>query len=377
MQTILILEGEPPVSEHLRQYLLSHGFDVTGIAKTAEEALTAIEARLPSLIITDVILSGDMDGIEFAKLVDERFGIPVIYLTASRDDNLVERARQSPAYAYVIKPFNERELDLTIEMAISRYQDKRRMDTAQKKAEQASKTKSEFISRLNHELCSPLNAIIGFSHLLQTEDQASLTAGQQESVNEITKAGNHMLGLIKQVLELGRLETGRQSARMAIVDLNAVVNECSDLLQAEADACGIKIINNISDGDPLSVTADKSGLKDVLVSLIGNAVKFNRENGRVTIDAGVKPDGIVHLSVTDTGVGISEADSSKIFAPFVQLGDSPIKGNGLGLPISRQLVQLMGGDIGYQHNPQGGSIFWIELQQANREEERLHKTGSM
>ena len=251
------------------------------------------------------------------------------------------------------------------------------MDTALKKAEQANTTKSEFISRLNHELCSPLNAIIGFSHLLQTEDQATLTAGQQESINEITRAGNHMLGLIKQVLELGRLETGRQSARMTVVDLNAVVHECIDILRPETDAGGIKMINNISDAPPLSVAADKTGLKDVLTSLIGNAIKFNRENGSVTIDAGVKPGGIVHLSVTDTGVGVSEADSSKIFAPFVQLGDSPVKGSGLGLAISRQLVQLMGGDIGYQQNPQGGSIFWIELQQANLEDEKVHKTGSM
>lgn len=377
MQTILILEGEAQDAEHLRQYLLSHGFDVTGIVKTAEEALTAIEARLPSLIITDVMLSGEMDGIEFATLVDERFGIPVIYLTACRDERFIERARQSPPCAYLIKPFNENELDLTIEMAIRRYQIRRDMDTALKKAEQANTTKSEFISRLNHELCSPLNAIIGFSHLLQTEDQATLTAGQQESINEITRAGNHMLGLIKQVLELGRLETGRQSARMTVVDLNAVVHECIDILRPETDAGGIKMINNISDAPPLSVAADKTGLKDVLTSLIGNAIKFNRENGSVTIDAGVKPGGIVHLSVTDTGVGVSEADSSKIFAPFVQLGDSPVKGSGLGLAISRQLVQLMGGDIGYQQNPQGGSIFWIELQQANLEDEKVHKTGSM
>ena len=193
MRTILILEDEPSVAEHLRQYLLERGFDVTGIVTTAEEALSAIEARLPSLIITDIVLPGDMDGIEVAKIIDERFGIPVIYLTDYRDNRFFERAKQTPPSAYLLKPFNESELDLTIEMAIRRNQIKRRMDTALREAEQASKLKSEFISRLNHELCSPLNAIIGFSHLLLAEDQAALTATQQESINEITKAGQYML----------------------------------------------------------------------------------------------------------------------------------------------------------------------------------------
>jgi|GEM_PF-5019185 len=368
-KTILILEGEAPVAEHLRQYLLSRGFDVTGIVATAAEALGAIEARLPSLIITDIVLPGDMDGIDLAKIIDERFGIPVIYLTACRDTRCFERARQSPFCHYLLKPFNENELDLTIEMAISNYQIKRHLHTVLRDAEQASKVKSEFISRLNHELCSPLNAIIGFSHLLQAEDQAALTASQKESINEITKAGQYMLGLIKQVLDLERIESGSHTARMTIVSLNDLIHKCIGLLQPQADTSAVKIINNISDEDSYSVIADKTRLKDVLISLIGNAIKYNRENGRVYIDAGVKPGGIIHLSVTDTGIGISEADSKNIFQPFVHFGDTNTEGSGLGLTMTWQLIHMMGGNIGYQQNPQGGSIFWIELQQATRKAE--------
>ena len=207
MHTIYIVEDDSLVTEHLRLYLLEKGYDVAGTAATAEAAIAAIEVCQPTLIITDIVLAGDMDGIEAARIINERFDIPVIYLTAYRDKSFFERARQAPPCAYLLKPFNEDELVLTIDMAINRYQIIKRMQKALKLAEQEHIAKAEYISRLSHEIYSPLNAIIGFSHLLQFYEKDSLSPRQLEYIEEISMASQAMLAQVKQVHDLRRIES--------------------------------------------------------------------------------------------------------------------------------------------------------------------------
>ncbi len=364
MKTIYIIEDEPLVAEHLRLHLLSRGYEVIGTAASAEEALTAIEGNPPSLVFIDIILAGEMDGIEAGQIIHQRFDIPIIFLTSHRDNSFFERAKLIPPCAYLLKPFNESELELTIEMAIFRYQMKKRMQTAMKIAEEASMAKSEFISHLNHELRTPLQAILGFSELLQISDQSLFNPEQRGYVKEIFTAGKYMETLINDVLDLSRIENKTSTANMEIINLDELVSDCLSLIKPQISTSMVEIINHMAGGH--FVLADKTRLKEVLINLLSNAIKYNRPHGRIIIDCISPLDKPLRLTVADTGIGINEADQARLFQPFARLvsEDSNIKGTGLGLVINKRLMQLMGGDIGYESTPDGGSSFWIELQQS-------------
>jgi len=368
METIYIIEDEPLVAENLRIHLHDKGYEVVGTAATAEAALTAIEASQPSLIFIDIILAGEMDGIEAGKIIHDRFDIPIIFLTGHRNNNFFERAKLIPPCAYLLKPFNESELELTIEMAIFRYQMKKRMQLAMKVAEEASMAKSEFISHLNHELRSPLQAIHGFGELLQLSNQTLFSPEQHEYITQIIKASQYMETLVDEVLDLSRIESRTNTANMETINLDELIRECLNLIKPQVDNSTVQVINHMVGDQGHFVLADNTRLKEVVINLLTNAIKYNRPRGRVIIDCTSQPGEPLRLTVADTGIGVSEVDRTKLFQPFVRLvsADSNIKGTGLGLVITKRLMELMGGDIGYESNPDGGSIFWIELQPAGR-----------
>ncbi len=366
METIYIIEDEPLLAEHLQQHLLNKGYEVIGTAATAEAAIIAIENSQPSLVFIDIILAGEMDGIEAGQIIHERFDIPIIFLTAHKDKHFFERAKLIPPCAYLLKPFNESELELTIEMAIFRYQMKKRMQAAMKVAEEASMAKSEFISHLNHELRTPLQAILGFGELLQLSDQSLFTPQQREYIKEVITAGKYMETLINEVLNLSSIEHKTSTANMEIISLDEVIPNCLNLIKPQINACTVEVTNQMAGGHGHLVQADKTRLMEVLINLLTNAIKYNRPQGHVIIDCSSAPGEPLRLTVTDTGIGINETDRARLFQPFVRFVsvNSNIKGTGLGLVINKRLMQMMGGDIGYDNNPDGGSCFWIELQQA-------------
>jgi len=369
METIYIIEDEPLVAEHLQLYLLDKGYEIIGTAATAEAAIAAIEACQPSLVFIDIILAGEMDGIDAGKIIHDRFDIPIIFLTGQKNNDFFERAKLIPPCAYLLKPFNESELELTIEMAIFRYQMKKRMQIAMKVAEEASMAKSEFISHLNHELRSPLQAIHGFGELLQLSDQTLFNPEQHQYITQIVKASQYMEALVDEVLDLSRIESRANTANMETINLDELIRECLNLIKPQEDASKVQVINHMVGDNSHFVLADNTRLKEVIINLLTNAIKYNHPHGRVIIDCTSQPGDPLRLIVADTGIGISEADRTKLFQPFVRLVsvDSNIQGTGLGLVITKRLMELMNGDIGYEKNPDGGSIFWIELQPAGRD----------
>ena len=366
MEKIYIIEDEPFVAEHLAIYLRSRGHEVLGSAATADSAISEMEDLRPSLVFVDIVIAGDMDGIEAAKVIRDRFDIPIIFLTSYRDDEFFERAKELPPCAYLLKPFNERELDLTIEMAVCQFDMKKRLQMALKAAEEASMAKSDFISHLNHELRAPLQSILGFSDLLQASQKHPLDSEQQESVEEIINAGQYMDTLIGNVLDLSRIESNGSSANMEPIDLQEIIPECLSLVKPQAKSCDVNIVNALNADRVCMVMADVTRLKEAIINLLTNAIKYNRPAGTVSLECGETPTGALRLSVIDTGIGISDQDLARLFQPFVRLRSSEnhVKGTGLGLVITKRLVELMGGEIGYQANPDGGSCFWISLQRA-------------
>lgn len=225
-------------------------------------------------------------------------------------------------------------------------------------ARQASLAKSSFLSGMSHELRTPMNAILGFSQLLQMQ---ALPAEQLDAVNEIRSAGQHLLALIDDLLDLTRIEAGRLAVIALPVDVAAVADEALSIVQPMLAVNRLRLVNGIPAG--LAVLADPVRLRQVLVNLLSNAAKYNREGGQVTVDVMQPEPRRVRLRVSDTGEGIAPDRLSRLFQTFERLGaeHSGVEGTGIGLALSRQLAELMGGTLGVASRVGAGSTFWIEL----------------
>ncbi|HEX4490169.1 MAG TPA: ATP-binding protein [Acidimicrobiia bacterium] len=234
-----------------------------------------------------------------------------------------------------------------------------RLALARDAAEHANQAKSEFLSRMSHELRTPLNAILGFSQLLEHD---ALDDDQRESVALIRRAGRHLLELINEVLDISRIEAGRLSVSIEPVNLADVVTEAIELVRPIAADRGIEVPARAPEGCDRFVRADRHRLRQILVNLLANAVKYNRDHGRVDIGC-EEADGRVRVSITDTGGGISAENQTRLFRPFERLGadETDIEGTGLGLAVTSRLIDALGGTIGVDSEVGTGSTFWIEL----------------
>lgn len=238
---------------------------------------------------------------------------------------------------------------------------------SEEKTNAASRAKSEFLANMSHELRTPMNAILGFAQILKTEPKAPLSANQEKFVNQILKAGEHLLTLINQVLDLSRIEAGKLSMSIESIGIRDLVHECFPLIQNLANRRGITVAAADDAAMSLHVIADRFRLKQVLLNVLSNAVKYNREGGRVSLQCVLTPNGRVRIAVTDTGHGIAQDKQSGLFEPFNRLGAeaSEVEGTGIGLALSRQLVEMMQGEIGFESVWGKGSTFWIELPVGN------------
>lgn len=229
-------------------------------------------------------------------------------------------------------------------------------------AERANAAKSEFLSRMSHELRTPLNAILGFGQMLEMDSDA-LNETQRENVNEILEAGHHLLNLINEVLDLAKIESGKFELSMEDVAVDDAVQQSLSLISAQAKERQIVINDNVS-GNNYSVRADYTRLKQVLLNLLSNAVKYNSEGGRIILQSEIIDAELKHLriSVIDSGEGLTKDELSRLFTPFDRLKEfANVEGTGIGLVITKHLVELMNGTIGVESTPNKGSTFWIEL----------------
>ncbi len=235
------------------------------------------------------------------------------------------------------------------------------LTNAKATAEKANLAKSEFLSSMSHELRSPLNAILGFAQLLES-DEPPPTPTQAESISQILNAGWYLLELINEILDLATIESGKLSISMEPVSLNEVLLECQSMIEPLAQRRGISMTFPGKDVQ-LHVKADRTRLKQVLINLLSNAVKYNRAGGSVTVECNATRTGHIRVSVTDTGAGLPPEKLAQLFQPFNRLGQeaSGEEGTGIGLVVSKRLVELMDGVIGVESTVGSNSVFWVEL----------------
>ncbi len=232
---------------------------------------------------------------------------------------------------------------------------------ARNAAEAANKAKSVFLANMSHELRTPLNAILGFSNLMRKDPELEMK--QRQNLDIINRSGEHLLTLINDVLDMAKIESGRVQLEEVPFDLGSLVRDVTDMMQIRAQEKGLRLLIDQTSRFPRYIVGDEARLRQVLINLLGNAVKFTAEGG-VTVRLGTKHNNLAHLliEVEDSGPGIAPEDQARVFEPFVQLGEQGVnKGTGLGLTITRQFVQLMGGSLGLESTLGKGSIFRVEL----------------
>ena len=241
------------------------------------------------------------------------------------------------------------------------------MLNAKIEAETASRTKSDFLANMSHELRTPLNSIIGFSDAMIDGIGGKLGSQQEHYLEHISESGHHLLSLINDILDISKVEAGKMELNFDMIDISLVVNDIVKTTQTLTSNKNITVDVDLP-GELPKVKADRAKVKQILYNLIGNAIKFTPDNGRITILAGMK-DNNLQISIIDTGIGISPKDQNKLFKPFSQIDSSICRkyaGTGLGLALVKELVELHGGRVWLESKPGKGSNFTFELPVDNK-----------
>jgi PAS domain S-box-containing protein len=238
---------------------------------------------------------------------------------------------------------------------------------ARRRAEDSNKAKSVFLSHMSHELRTPLNSILGFSQLLDMDQQNPLTADQKDSVEHISSSGKHLLTLLDEILDLAKIESGKLEISIEDINVGQIMKEVTELLSNQASKSQVTLHNQIESNNNIFLRADYTRLKQALLNLLSNAIKYNKENGDVFLSMVLQENEKLRITIVDTGIGIPEENLPYIFDPFDRLGldNSQIEGTGIGLTITKRIVELMHGTIGVTSTLNKGSTFWVEFEMSD------------
>jgi len=406
---IMIVEDEAVVARDLEGTLGAMGYSVSGVADNGNAALALAEETQPDLVLMDIRLKGELDGIATAEIMQEKHMAPVIYLTAYTDDDTASRARKTQPYGYLLKPFDDKSLQITVSNALFKYQHdlataqhvaecnvarknsaivaknvennllgalhaeteqrkwlERELDSLVDSLDSAtSHARLDLINRLSHDIRIPLHSIIGFSQILLYNEQERLSGAQRGHVNQALEAGLDLHHLLNQLTDLSRIDTGQlKLMTLNEVSVSEILSEVIDRASRDASKRNITVHNSANTCHNARISTDPVRLMQVLANLLSGVVAFNLEGSAITVSCQYTRPGTLRINVTDTGPVIPKKQRGQIFAPLTEPGDynSATRRLGVGLVVAKELITLMGGKIGVDNSASGGgNTFWVEL----------------
>jgi signal transduction histidine kinase len=366
MIKIIIVEDEQLVAEDLRETLESLGYTVASLAATGEEAIALVAAEAPDLVLMDIRLAGEMDGIEASEQIQSRFHIPVVYLTANADQATLERVKATHPFGYILKPFDEKILATTIEIALSRHQAEIEVRKAllvaqadKEAAELENQQKTHYLYMAAHEFRNPLAAIRMGAEILKNYSHQMTEDKKEKYFERIEYATNSLNQILEDILTLGQAESGKLQCTPIEID---IVTFCQEQIEALQTSIGNKYNLKLSViGEGKNLYLDEQLMWHLLNNLLSNAIKYSPMGGVISLTVSFEKDA-VYLYIEDQGIGIPTEAQIKLFEPFHRATNvGKIPGTGLGLAIVKQCVDLHGGKIECKSILDKGTTFIVQL----------------
>lgn len=356
---ILIVEDELLIAKGLARKLEKLEYVVVGIASSSEAALQKVEETKPDLILMDIVIKGDMDGIETTKLIQEKFNIPVIYVTAYADDETLERAEETESYGYILKPFKEREVHAAIKIALKKHQSTLQIQQSLEQAQILKDEKSRFLSIASHDLRTPLTAIQMSAGMLKDYSEKWTEDKKQKHLERIQNSVSNMNNLLEELLILSRAESGKLTFNPQPIEVVAFCQSLIEEIQPIAHSEHQVIF--MSSQEVIHGNLDKDLLRHILMNLLSNAIKYSPDGGTVSLK--IHQDGqLIWFEVADEGIGFPLDYQDKLFQQFERASNvGNIKGTGLGLSIVKQAVDLHQGKIDVDSEIGKGTRFTVTL----------------
>jgi signal transduction histidine kinase len=355
MEKILIVEDESIIAMELENHVRRMGYDVIGPVATGDAALEKVGDYQPDIVLMDIRIQGDKDGIETAEAIRARFNTPVVYLTAHADERTIQRAKVTEPLGYLVKPLREHELRAAITVALHKH----KMNQA------LEQQRRDFLAMLTHDIANPLHLVLGYAELLAEEIKP---AGMKQAENLLGQLRANIFTIAELTANYAMalaIEGGRFPIVKTRLQVNELLNQVNEKYAAEASKRGLSLETQRSQELP-PIEGDASALERVIANLVYNALRFTPRGGRVTLTS-ARCDGAVVLSVSDTGRGVPPEEISLLFEKYWQhAGDTDKVGSGLGLFIVKSLVEAHGGKVEVESMPGQGTCFRVILPVATR-----------
>ncbi len=368
-EKILVVEDERIIAFDIKHCLENSGYIVPAVIAYGEKAITKVEELQPDLVLMDMMLKGDMNGIQAAEVIINSFNIPVVFLTAYSDESTLKKAKATQPFGYVLKPFEESQLITTIEIALSKHQKETVMRDELQKEKEMRELKSRFVSMVSHEFRNPLSTILNSTELLANHNRQLTDNKKDEYLDYIQNSVKHLNQLLNDVLLIGKAEVNQTQFNPAPLNLEIF---CENLVAeikltaTEKHQIIVKIQGCCIQKEDRVPTIklpcmDEKLLRHILINLLSNAIKYSPQGGEIRFDLFCLQ-GEAIFRIQDEGIGIPQIEQENLFTSFERGSNvGKIPGHGLGLSIVKQYVELHQGEISLISKEGIGTTFIVTI----------------